>query len=236
MQRIRVLIIYIMLGLLTTACGITRRSTDYTYTKPSATTVTTTVSENAELRSMEILETGVASWYGPNFHGKLTANGEVYDMDGLTAAHRTLPFGTILLVENADNGKTVSVRINDRGPFAKDRIIDLSREAAKHIDMIDPGTANVRLYLLEGDLENSRVTNLKIANFTVQLGSFREKEQAIQLSNKIKGARIETITVEGTLYYRVYFGLFQNTEKAGRELDRLEKKGFSGFVKQVEND
>ena len=83
-----------------------------------------------------IIETGVASWYGPNFHGKLTANGEIYNMHELTAAHKTLPFNSIVRVENLSNGKSVIVRINDRGPFVKNRIIDLSRKAAQEIDMI----------------------------------------------------------------------------------------------------
>lgn len=99
------------------------------------------VSENA-------IETGVASWYGPGFHGKKTANGETFNTEDFTAAHRTLPFNSQILVQNIDNGKTVEVRINDRGPFIKNRIIDLSRIAAEKIDMIRPGTANVRLYLI----------------------------------------------------------------------------------------
>lgn len=77
----------------------------------------------------QTIEKGVASWYGPNFHGKLTANGEKYDMYGLTAAHRTLPFNTIVKVKNMDNGESVKVRINDRGPYAKNRIIDLSKKS-----------------------------------------------------------------------------------------------------------
>ena len=85
----------------------------------------------------------MASWYGPDFHGRQTANGEKYDMNAMTAAHRTLPFNTMVLVENLDNGRSVKVRINDRGPFAKGRIIDLSKAAAEKMDMIGPGTARV---------------------------------------------------------------------------------------------
>lgn len=96
------------------------------------------------------IQTGVASWYGPDFHGRQTASGEVYDMDGLTAAHQTLPFGTRIRVENLENGKSVVVRINDRGPFAKNRILDLSRRAARELDMIGPGTARVRITVLQG--------------------------------------------------------------------------------------
>ena len=89
--------------------------------------------------------TGIASWYGDPYHGRKTASSEVYDMNRLTAAHRTLPFGTWVEVTNLTNAKRVSVRITDRGPFVHGRIIDLSRAAAKQIDMIGPGTVRVRL-------------------------------------------------------------------------------------------
>ncbi len=88
---------------------------------------------------------GTASWYGIPFHGRKTANGETYDMNGRTCAHRTLPFGTILLVTNLGNGKTVTVRVTDRGPFISGRIVDLSRGAAAALDMLDTGTAQVSL-------------------------------------------------------------------------------------------
>src|SRR5437868_8578903 len=91
-------------------------------------------------------QTGVASWYGHPFDGRLTANGEIYDMEKMTAAHRTFPFGTVLQVENLANGKTAEVRINDRGPFVQDRIIDLSHAAAQAVSM--PGIANVRLHVI----------------------------------------------------------------------------------------
>ncbi len=92
---------------------------------------------------------GVASYYADEFHGRLTSNGEMYDMHGLTAAHRTLPFGTKVRVTNLENGKSVVVRINDRGPFKEGRIIDLTLGAAKELDMIRNGTAKVRLEVLE---------------------------------------------------------------------------------------
>ncbi len=88
---------------------------------------------------------GTASWYGIPFHGRKTANGETYDMNGRTCAHRTLPFGTVLLVTNLGNGKTVTVRVTDRGPFISGRIVDLSRGAAAALDMLDTGTAQVSL-------------------------------------------------------------------------------------------
>lgn len=91
------------------------------------------------------LETGIASWYGPDFHGKRTSNGEIYDKEKLSCAHRTLPFGTFILVRDLDNDSSVVVRVNDRGPFAKNRIIDLSEAAARIIGMIPTGTARVSL-------------------------------------------------------------------------------------------
>jgi len=91
---------------------------------------------------------GIASWYGPNFHGRRTASGEIYNMYDYTAAHKTLPLGTYVRVINLENGKSVVVRINDRGPFVKNRIIDLSYAAAKKIDMIDKGTARVKLQII----------------------------------------------------------------------------------------
>ena len=93
-------------------------------------------------------ETGVASWYGIPYHGRRAANGEIYDMNQLTAAHRTLPFETWVRVKNLDNGRTVEVRIQDRGPFVGNRIIDLSRAAAQQINMIGPGTARVTLTII----------------------------------------------------------------------------------------
>src|SRR5882724_10225095 len=98
-------------------------------------------------------ETGVASWYGPTFYGHATANGERFDADTLTAAHRTLPMPVNVRVTNLDNGRSLIVRVNDRGPFAKGRIIDLSERAAELLDVVQTGTARVRVtYLARADV------------------------------------------------------------------------------------
>lgn len=183
----------------------------------------------------EKIEGGIASWYGPNFDGKLTANGETYDMYDLTAAHRTLPFNTVLKVTNLDNGKSVQVRINDRGPYAKNRIIDLSKKAAQEIDMLGPGTANVELILLEGDLANSRVTDLKVPTYTVQLASFKDQGQAQNHAKKIRGARVEKITMGSKVVYRVYHGVYTDKNNARKKQRQLNRQGFSGYVKQIQN-
>lgn len=93
-------------------------------------------------------QVGVASWYGGKYHGRHTASGEKYNMRAMTAAHKTLPFGTRVRVYNLDNGKSTVVRINDRGPFVGGRIIDLSRAAAKEIGMVEAGLANVRIVII----------------------------------------------------------------------------------------
>lgn len=113
-------------------------------TRPAPTSVPPSVPASGAV----FYDEGVASWYGPNFIGRPTANGEIFDPSELTAAHQTLPFDTLVQVTHLENGRSVVVRINDRGPFVGRRIIDLSRAAAERIDMIGSGTARVRLDLL----------------------------------------------------------------------------------------
>lgn len=113
---------------------------------------------------------GIASWYGPDFHTKKTSNGEVYNMYDMTAAHKTLPMNTVLKVENLDNGKSIVVRVNDRGPFVKGRIIDLSNKAANEIDMVRRGTANVKITVLgyNGEIENKDAPYTELAQNEVK--------------------------------------------------------------------
>lgn len=179
-----------------------------------------------------LIETGIASWYGPNFHGKRTANGEIYNMNEYTAAHKTLPFDTILRVTNKQNNKSVIVRINDRGPYAKRRIIDLSRKAAEEIDLIKDGSTEVSLYLLSNIIMPK---NIKKESFTVQVGSFRRLRDAEKLSNQVPKSNIFKVRLDGDDYYRVYSGIFSTNTEAEKHLYYLKESGFDGFVKQVEN-
>ncbi len=117
-------------------------------------------------------ETGLASWYGHPYHGRPAANGEIYDMEKLTAAHRTLPFDTWVHVVNITNKKAVDVRITDRGPFIDGRVIDLSHAAARAIDLIGPGVAPVRIELIQAP------ASTPAAEFAVQVGSFRDRRNA----------------------------------------------------------
>lgn len=107
------------------------------------------VTGTTDLTEGEFFETGIASWYGEDFHGNPTANGETYDMHAMTAAHKELPFNTIVRVVNKDNGAEVTVRINDRGPFVEGRVIDLSRAAAREVGILTVGLAKVELFILK---------------------------------------------------------------------------------------
>jgi rare lipoprotein A len=199
---------------------------------------TTTESDRRTTSSADsrIIESGMASWYGSKFHGKTTANGETYNMNDLTAAHKTLPFNTVVRVENVDNGKSVVVRINDRGPYIGDRIIDLSRRAARDIDMEDAGIANVRLVLVrEGDRPLTAQNTSSRETFTVQLASYNSEHEARAFSNRIDGTRVERVNIAGRPVYRVYYGTYQNTEDARRAMQQLAARGYDGFVKQAEN-
>ena len=116
--------------------------------------------------SIRNIEQGIASWYGLNFHGKKTANGEIYDMNELTAAHKTLPFNSLVKVINTENGLHVTVRINDRGPYVNNRIIDISKKAAEALQMIQSGTATVELILIKTDREIT--PELSVPHYSIQ--------------------------------------------------------------------
>ncbi|MCP5061676.1 MAG: septal ring lytic transglycosylase RlpA family protein [Ignavibacteriae bacterium] len=187
---------------------------------------------NYDNSSGKLIETGIASWYGPNFDGKKTANGETFDMFDLTAAHRTLPFGSIVKVINKSNNKSVIVRINDRGPYAKSRIIDLSKKSAEKIRMISSGFTQVDLILLN---EKKLPRNLKVPHYTVQIGSYKRKSDAVKVSTKVNNSKVIEASVNGKIFYRIYVGLFDNVDEANTKKKFLLRKGIKGFVKQFEN-
>jgi len=176
----------------------------------------------------ENIQTGVASWYGPNFHGKTTSNKEIYDMHDLTAAHKSLPFGTYVAVTNLNNGKSVIVRINDRGPFVKGRIIDLSYAAARVVDMIDSGTAPVKLEILT-EISPNRSSQ----KFSVQVGSFNMEDNAKALKKELQrnfqNVYISRFKTANQIYYRVRIKA-QDQERAKGIALRLIKAGYSAIV------
>lgn len=131
------------------------------------------------------VEEGVASWYGPGFHGKTTANGETYNQYAMTAAHKLLPLGTEIRVTHLENGKSVLVRVNDRGPFVDDRIIDLSRAAASRLEMMNTGTARVRIQSLGGLPQITAAGDIK-GKIYIQVGAFGQEANARKIVNALK--------------------------------------------------
>ena len=162
---------------------------------------------------------GVASWYGARFHGRLTANGEIYDMNAATAAHKTLPFNTVVRVIGLDNGRQTVVRVNDRGPFVAGRVIDLSRAAAQELGMMASGVARVRLEIVaDGDPPVS---------YYLQLGSFGESANAQRLRSRLDSAGFAAqVQVSGpTLLHRVVIANLGRDEAAATQ-SRLRAAGF----------
>ncbi len=173
----------------------------------------------------------MASWYGggDGFDGKPTSSGEIFDTDRLTAAHRDLPLGTVVEVTNVDSGKSVRVRINDRGPFVRGRIIDLSREAARRIGVIGPGVAPVRLRLVRragSDPEPGAPTGA----WAVQAGSFGESERADRHRERLQAAGFESYLEPFAGLTRVKVGPLSSRADAESVLRRLEAAGFEGVV------
>lgn len=177
---------------------------------------------------MGYVETGTASWYGEDFHGKPTASGEPYNMYGITAAHKTIPLGCKVRVTNLANGRQVMVPINDRGPFVGDRIIDMSYGAAKELDMVDCGLAKVRVEVLEMPRYYSG------GRYTLQFGSFAEKENARRLVSVLESKgynpNIEEATVYGNTVYRVRFGAFTTLDLAKSYEQKCASQGLTCFV------
>ncbi len=227
----------VLLSLIATSCASAGQvAFNDPYTTASR---TEEVAKNAMLASddseklVEVaFDRGVASWYGPGFHGRRTANGETYNQEELTAAHKSLPFNTLVRVENVRNGKSVVVRINDRGPYIGNRIIDLSQKAARYIEMVDTGIAEVRLTIINPDPEYDRQEYIQ-ERFTLQLGSFSKPEHAHLIAGDLSGSRISEAKVHDRIYYRVYYGLYATRREAEDALMTILKKGHSGFVKQM---
>lgn len=175
-------------------------------------------------------EEGLASWYGgkDGFEGKPTASGEIYDSSLLTAAHRELPLGTVVDVTNLDNGKTVRVRINDRGPFIAGRVIDLSRAAAREIDLIGPGVGPVRLSVVVPGPDQDLVS--PSGRWAVQVGSFADRQRAERHAEKVRGTGRTVFLEPFRGLSRVKVGPFDSRVEAERELAALEGDGYEGIV------
>ena len=177
-------------------------------------------------------QVGIASWYGPGFHGKATTSGAVYNQYEFTAAHQTLPLGTRVMVTNMENGNAIEVTINDRGPFAKNRIIDLSYSAANALGMIGPGTAMVRVDVLDSPTPIQAIRSS--LDYTLQLGSFAQLENARQLRDRIavsfNGVSIMPLKSSDATYYRVQLGTFSSRADAEARAREVVQAGYSVII------
>lgn len=177
-------------------------------------------------------EDGNASWYGNPFNGRRASNGEVYDMYKLTAAHRTLPFDTMVRVTNLNNGKSTTVRITDRGPFVENRIIDLSLAAAREIESVGPGVVPVRLEVL-GNVD------VTAGYFTVQVGAFHDRGNAERLRDRLSASYspifIQQYDSPDGAFYRVRVGKISGEDAAHGFGEQLRsKEGFAPFVVRLD--
>jgi rare lipoprotein A len=187
------------------------------------------------------VQMGMASWYGPGFHGRRTASGEVYDQDGLTAAHPSLPFGTRVRVTNLDNGRVVEVRITDRGPFVDGRAIDLSRAAAGVIGLIGPGVCRVRIEVMSPTaiaravpVETARASAPPPAAdarvYLVEVARLRDAALAARLRDILAGrfpdAQVAAAPVPGDGRYCVQLGPFRGEDEARAHADRVTRLGY----------
>lgn len=181
---------------------------------------------------------GVASWYGRKFHGRKTSNGEIYNMYAMTAAHKTLPLGVYARVTNLQNGRSVVVRVNDRGPFVAGRIIDLSYAAANQLDMTDAGTAQVQVQALgfrqndQGKVTYRPPTSYDAGSFAVQIGAFSVRDNAYRLAGQMRSrygkAEVQAALVNGQQMYRVRVGLYRSLELAEKAARDLALSNFRG--------
>jgi rare lipoprotein A len=174
------------------------------------------------------VEKGIASWYGEPYHGRTTASGEVYDMHGMTAAHKTLPFDTVVRVTRRDTGQKVEVRINDRGPFIEGRIIDVSFAAAKRIGLVGDGVAPIKLEVLgRRSAEDRRPKSERVPThgtecWWVQVGAFGERKNALRAEKKLENSGETAIAMESPDgLHRVRVGPMDTREEADTVRSRI---------------
>jgi rare lipoprotein A len=180
-----------------------------------------------EKRESKEVQFGVASWYGGEFHGRPTSSGEIYDMYQLTCAHNTLPLGTVVMVTNIENGRSLELKVNDRGPFVKERIIDVSYAAAQMLGIWEKGTAPVKVEVVSPGIE-------PVQRFTLQVGSFADETNAQKLAEQLRKSfenvyvtTMETLTQK---YHRVRVGQFETRESALPMAEKLSQMGFKVLV------
>ncbi len=229
-QRLTILFLGLICVLLVSGCGKEVVSPYKSYNRPYTVRGRTYTPMES---SAGYSETGVASWYGDDFHGKQTANGEIYNMYAFTAAHKLLPLGTKVRVVNLDNGRSVNLRVNDRGPFVRGRIIDVSRAAASKLGMLNTGTARVRVETL-GAVAGVRKGGDISGRFYVQVASFLRRSNADSLLQELQrsypNSRVTSVMLEGKNYWRVQAGVYSSLSQASAGQRKLERIYPSSFV------
>ncbi|MCX7829675.1 MAG: septal ring lytic transglycosylase RlpA family protein [Acidobacteria bacterium] len=185
-------------------------------------------------------EKGIASWYGDEFKGKPTASGEIFDPEKMTAAHKTLPFGTIIKVTNLDNGETAELKINDRGPFVRGRIIDCSKKGAKELGFYGAGTAKVKIEVLREGKEKIGNSPTEVIDgdkleildgtLTIQVGAFKDIENAKRLKETLLKKFGDAYIAKFKDFYRVRLGHFKTEKEAEILFEILQKSGYDGFI------
>ena len=183
--------------------------------------------ERIEKRETRVVQYGVASWYGSDFHGKPTSSGEVYDMYQLTCAHNTFPLGTTVMVTHLENGRSVELKVNDRGPFVKERIIDLSYAAARILGMWEKGTASVKVEGLGPLIEPNQPFTLQVGSFTDEANA---QKVAAQLRKDFENVFVATMETSTQKYHRVRIGQFETRDQALAMAEKLSQVGFKVLV------
>jgi rare lipoprotein A len=243
-QALRVGLLAVSFALLASCSGRYAVSTDALPAKP--------VNKTAEMPSVQERRpqplqeakgerrAAVASWYGPDFHGKPTSSGELFNMYALTCAHREYPFGTRLHVINAKNNKEVECIVNDRGPFVAGRDLDLSFAAAKKIDLIGPGTSTVLIEPAGRDMRYVKYVKYEAhgSTATIQIGAFKDESNAkrlkIALELRYSGVYIMTTDKSGVKYYRVRIGKFASGSEAAAVGKTLADEGYNVLITRYE--
>jgi len=186
-------------------------------------------------RIARYIKQGVASWYGPGFHGKKTATGEIFDMYAMTAAHKTLPIPSYAQVTNLENNRSIIVRINDRGPFVRNREMDLSYAAAKHLDMEQDGTGSIEIKVISASQALPQLQQIAAAQeqeVYLQVGSFGSVKKAMNLKNKIAANNLPEPDIRSSTYkkstlYKVQMGPIDSTAKANELNQQLAEIGIT---------
>jgi len=226
-MRVKWRVFLVLFFLLLSACGPRHRVVFEKKIEPPAERPKVEKVEKIEKLESREVQYGIASWYGGEFHGRPTSSGQIYNMFELTCAHNTLALGTTVIVTNLENGRSLELQVNDRGPFVKDRIIDLSYAAAKILGVYEKGTAFVKVETVGPWIE-------EVPRITLQVGSFTDENRARTLAGELQKdfskVHVATVETRTETYHRVRIGPFETREAALLLAEKLIEMGFHVLV------